>query len=113
MDEPQQPTPASWNESQWNMDEIFFVLSDPLRRGIVLSVAKNGPQTAESLQRCSGRKLDATLKQLALMRDSGLMVKKENAADRRKSLYAIAPGVPFTTNDSGVFIDFGFCTLRF
>jgi hypothetical protein len=108
----QQPLSTAPNVLSWNMDSIFFTLSDSSRRGMLLSMARNGPQTAEQLGGCSGFRLSAKLKQLATLCESGLVVKKTNPNDGRKPLYSLAPAVPLTTIETGVFIDFGFCTLR-
>ncbi len=58
-------------------------------------------------------RLDATLKQLAVLCSAGLLTTSPDPTDKRRTLYALAPAVPLTkTPEGAVTIDFGFCLLR-
>ena len=97
---------------QWDIDAILLALSDASRRRLLLAIAKNGPQTAQKLVVGKSHQLSRTLKQLACLCDAGLVVRQENREDGRKQLYALSPAVPLTQTETGVFMDFGFFTLR-
>jgi hypothetical protein len=57
----QQPLSTAPSVPLWNMDSIFFTLSDSSRRGMLLSLARNGPQTAGQLGGYTGFRLSAKL----------------------------------------------------
>ncbi|MDB6025430.1 MAG: hypothetical protein JWM68_1653 [Verrucomicrobiales bacterium] len=96
---------------QWDEDTVFFALGQPLRRRVFLKLARVGPKPGSQLT--SGPQLGTTLKQLAILCKTGLVVKAPNPDDRRQPLYALAPLVPLTRTENGGVIDFGFCLLRF
>ena len=100
------PVPA------WNEDVIYEVLGNPVRRRLVLALARGGPQVAGDLKVGVGRRVDATLKHLVSLRKSGLVVQQENPGDGRKFLYALAANVPVTQTADGAVLDFGFLTVR-
>jgi hypothetical protein len=112
MGQVQQPVSASANPTQWSMDLIFLTLSNPMRRKSLLSLAHKGPQTADQLHGGPKYALSTRIKQLSALCEAGLVQKSDNPSDRRKPLYALSPAVPLTKTDAGIFIDFGFCTLR-
>lgn len=58
-------------------DAVFSALADPTRRGILRSVAQDGPLTATALAEGLPISRQAVAKHLALLRDAGLV-----AADR-------------------------------
>ncbi|MFM2083165.1 MAG: Winged helix DNA-binding domain [Verrucomicrobiota bacterium] len=96
----------------WDEDLIFETLADRPRRRLLVALAARGPQPASDLMGASGRRLDATLKHLASLRSSGLVVQQENPGDGRKYLYALAPTVPIVRTEKGAALEFGFCAVR-
>jgi hypothetical protein len=97
----------------WSPDLIFDVLADAGRRQLLVALAKGGGQPASALCGATRRRLDATLKQLTALRESGLLVTGPDPADGRRQLYWLAPGVPVSrTPDGGVVLDFGFVAVR-
>lgn len=106
------PPAPSANASSCDPDLIFPMLADPVRRRLLLAVARNGGQPASVLKDGVGRRLDATLKQLKAMLDAGLLVATPDRVDKRRMLYALAPSVPVVKTETGAVIDFGFCLLR-
>jgi len=100
-------TPMAWDE-----DLIFATLGDPVRRRLLVALAVHGPQPGVTLKDEVGRRLSATLKHLVSLRDSGLVVMRDNPRDGRRQLYALAPTVPVTRTETDVLVDFGFCAVR-
>ena len=96
----------------WDADVIFPLLADPVRRRLLLSVARSGLQPASVLKDAAGRRLDATLKHLTAMRAAGLLVTQPDKQDGRRMLYALSPAVPVVNSPEGAVLDFGFCVLR-
>jgi hypothetical protein len=96
----------------WDEDVIYATLANPVRRRILLSLARNGPQTGAQLMGGVKRQLSATLKHLVEMRSAGLVMTHENPGDGRRLLYLLSPGVPLTKTEKGAVVDFGFCLLR-
>jgi hypothetical protein len=105
------PAPLT-NTSAWNPDLIFPTLGDPVRRRLLLALARGGPQPGATLMGSAGRRLDATLKHLAAMRSAGLVVMQPDPTDRRRMCYALASSVPVSQTAGGVVMDFGFVLLR-
>jgi predicted transcriptional regulator len=97
---------------QWNQDRVFAVLGDPVRRRLLVSLARSGAQTGVELKTAANRRLDATLKHLAEMRSAGLVVTAENPKDGRRLLYSLSSAVPVENTPAGTVVDFGFCLLR-
>lgn len=54
-------------------DAVFAALADPVRRGILQSVAQDGPLTATALARDLPISRQAVAKHLGLLRDAGLV----------------------------------------
>ena len=98
--------------SPWDEDLIYAALGDPVRRRLLLALARGGPQIGANLQIGLHHRLSATLKHLAAMRRSGLVLMQENPRDGRKCLYALAPAVPVMKTETGAVLDFGFLTIR-
>ena len=97
----------------WNEDLIFSLLSDPVRRRLLLNLARCGVgQAASQLNGGVGRRLDATLKHLTALRNAGLLVTQPDKVDARRMLYSLSPAVPLVKTETGSVIDFGFCSLR-
>jgi hypothetical protein len=107
-----QPAAPATNVPQWDADFIFVALSDPVRRGLLLTLAHGGAFPASHLKNGAGRRLDATLKHLVSMRKAGLLVMQPDPADGRRMLYSLSSSVPVTMTESGAVIDFGFLLLR-
>ena len=98
--------------SAWNQDLIFAVLADPVRRRLLVSLARHGGQPASVLKSAAHRRLDATLKHLVAMRAAGFLVTRPDPGDGRRMLYSLAPAVPVVQSETGTVLDFGFCLLR-
>jgi DNA-binding transcriptional ArsR family regulator len=96
----------------WDADVIFPLLADPVRRRLLLAVARGGGQPASVLKDAANRRLDATLKHLTALRAAGLLVTRPDKQDGRRMLYGLAPGVPLVMAPEGAVLDFGFCVLR-
>ncbi|MBA4149406.1 MAG: winged helix-turn-helix transcriptional regulator [Verrucomicrobia bacterium] len=103
---------VSPTKHQWNEDFVFDTLAEPVRRRLLLALARGGPQPAVNLQGAGGRTIDDTLKRLARMRTAGLVTMSDNQKDGRRNLYSLSPQVPLTTDGASKVIDFGFCVLR-
>jgi len=106
-----QPAGAAANVT-WNEDLVYATLGDPVRRRLLLALARGGPQPGVDLMGGVGRRLSATLKHLAVMRASGMVLMQENRKDGRRLCYALSPAVPVVKTETGVVIDFGFCLIR-
>lgn len=101
------------NVPRWMEHEIFPIIADPVRRGLLRSLARGGAKAATELTSSSGRRLDATLKHLATMRAAGLVTLSPDPADKRRQLYSLAAEVPLReTSGGGREIDFGSFVLR-
>ncbi|MBI5397101.1 MAG: helix-turn-helix transcriptional regulator [Verrucomicrobia bacterium] len=111
-DNPQPPSAAPAT-GQWKPDLIFSILAEPSRRALLFSLAHGKPKAATDLEGATHRRLDATLKHLAVMDSAGLLVTSPDPTDGRRTLYTLAPSVPVKkTPEGGTVIDFGFCLLR-
>lgn len=100
------------NAPVWDENLIFSALADPVRRQMLLTLARGGPQPASILMLSARRRLDATLKHLTAMRSAGLLITKPDPTDGRRMLYSLAPTIPLSKTEQGAVIDFGFCLLR-
>ena len=106
------------NIQPWDLNLIFSVLADPVRRGTILSLARNGPQTAAALLPAglSARgvmvRLNRVVKSLTNLREAGLVVVIPNPTDGRKQLYSLAPGISVTKTETGCHLDLGICLFR-
>ncbi|MDB6028857.1 MAG: hypothetical protein JWM68_5080 [Verrucomicrobiales bacterium] len=106
------------NLPPWNQDLIFSVLSDPIRRAIIVSLARKGPQTAAALAPAGPGgnfmmvRLNRVVKTLAALREAGLVVIIPNPGDGRKQMYSLAPGMTVTKTETGCLLDFSFGLLR-
>ena len=113
MDNNTQPPAAATVPVPWNADQIFSILADPARRHILLVLAQGKALPASVLMGGVRRRLDATLKHLAMLCSAGLLVTSPDPTDGRRTLYTLAPAVPVVkTPEGAVTIDFGFCLLR-
>jgi hypothetical protein len=103
----------------WDQDFIFSILSDPIRRGIIVTLAQKGPQTASAFAPVGRNRmasmvcLNRIVKTLSKMRDSGLVVVLPHPTDGRKQLYAITPGIIVTKTEKNCSLEFGTCFVRF
>lgn len=98
----------------WNPDPIFSVLHHPERRRLLsLMAANDRAYSAYDLCTNKFKRLDLTLKHLAMMCEAGLLVSSPDPKDGRRSLYSLAPSVPVQkTPEGGKAMDFGFARLR-
>ena len=96
---------------------IFPMLKAPSRRRLLYELAIRSPQTANDLRHIGKSGLDwpgtrevhrdCTIKNLNLMIEAGVVVQVENSKDGRRWLYALAPGLEFTTEGDRKVFDFG------
>ena len=100
------PTPI------WDADLVFHALGEPIRRSIMASLAGRPLQTATELCVTTGRRLDATLKHLIVLRAGKLVVTEENPRDGRRLLYRLAPEVIVRRTETVTELDFGCGVLR-
>jgi DNA-binding transcriptional ArsR family regulator len=112
MSDASQPAAPFANPPQWNADAVFAALGDPVRRTLLLTIARGGPKPATVLKDFANRRLNATLKHLAALRAAGLLVTEPDRVDKRRMLYALSPALQVTKSDAGFAMDFGFCLLR-
>ena len=94
-------------------DTVFATLGDRTRRRLLLAMADGVPRTATQLMSAAGKRLDATLKHLVVLRNSGLIVASQDAMDRRRQTYTLAPTIVVTRSPEGHTMDFGYCLVRF
>ncbi|MCX6901785.1 MAG: MarR family winged helix-turn-helix transcriptional regulator [Verrucomicrobia bacterium] len=99
---------------QWNPDQVFSVLRHRERRRYLSLMAANGrPYSAYDLDTNKYKRLHSTLKHLAMMCETGLLVSAPDPKDGRRTLYMLAPSVPVKKKaEGGGVIDFGFALLR-
>ena len=94
-------------------DVIFAVLGDPLRRRLLELLADGKPRHANACARHLSKRLSATLKHLASLREAGLVDSNPDPADSRRQLYTLNPQVQVRPNSvAEVEMDFGCCVLR-
>ncbi|MBI5687258.1 MAG: hypothetical protein HZC54_19465 [Verrucomicrobia bacterium] len=109
-----QPPATAPATGQWNPDQIFPVLRHRERRRYLSLMAANGrPYLAYDLDTTKYKRLNSTLKHLAMMCEAGLLVSAPDPKDGRRTLYTLAPSVPVKkATEGGTVIDFGFALLR-
>ena len=105
-------SPAAAAPVRWNQDLVFAALGHRQRRRLLFSLAIHGPRAGVDLKGAVHRRLDTTLKQLALMRRAGLVVMEPDPTDGRRFRYALASNVPLQDTPEGKVMDFGFCVVR-
>lgn len=96
----------------WKPDIVFSMLAEPARRAVLFAMARGGPQPATSLKADAGKRLDATLKHLAALRDSGMATAAPDPTDGRRTLYGLSPNVTVVKTSDGTSLDFGCCVVR-
>ena len=95
-------------------DTVFAALGDSTRRRILLGLSDGKPRTATAAQSLSGQRLSATIKNLAALRNAGLVVTSQDPVDGRRQAYSLAPSVVVQqTPDGKRTLDFGYCLVRF
>ncbi len=106
-----------------NRDEkaICRALISAARRKMLFALAVGGPKTAADLAPigrgagiCDSRRgpVSATLKNIKVLIDAGLVIQLENPQDRRRCLYGLAPGLNVTVKDGQAVFDFDFLVAR-
>ena len=105
-------TPAQPAIFQWRADTVFAMLADPRRRRLLETLASGVARPASKLAASAGRGLDATLKHLTALRDSGLIIAQPDPQDGRRQLYSLSPNLTVRPVEGGHEIDFGCCVLR-
>ena len=97
---------------------IFPMLKAPSRRRLLYELAVRSPQTADDLRHIGKSGIESrfnlreiyrncTIKNLNVMIEAGVVVQVENSTDGRRWLYALAPGLEFTTEGDRKVFDFG------
>ena len=105
------PTPPA-NATGPNPDIIFATLGDPVRRRILQALADGQPRVAKQLAGVASRRISATIKHLAVLRDAGLIVAQENPQDGHRQHYVLAAGIAVTRTERGLEMDFDCCLVR-
>jgi DNA-binding transcriptional ArsR family regulator len=105
------PTPPA-NATGPNPDVIVATLGDPVRRRILESLADGTPRTAKQLSLTVARRISATIKHLAVLREAGLIVSQQNPQDGHRQHYVLGPGIPVTKTEKGTEMDFDCCMVR-
>lgn len=96
----------------WTEDEIFEVMSNAARRRIIKVLASGQGRTATDLRGTTGKRLDATIKDCAVLMRGGFLQMRPDPTDGRRALYTLAPTLPITRSATGWELDFGCCVLR-
>lgn len=104
--------PAAHAVFEWRADTVFAMLPDERRRRLLATLASGVQLPASKLAGPAGRKLDATLKHLTALRDSGLIIAQPDPVDGRRQLYSLSPNVTVRQAKDGLEIDFGCCVMR-
>ena len=95
-------------------DTVFAALGDATRRRILLGLSDGKPRTATVVRSISGQRLSATIKNLAALRNAGLVVTSQDKVDGRRQAYSLAPSVAVQELPDGKkTMDFGYCLVRF
>jgi predicted transcriptional regulator len=87
-------------------------LADPVRRRILEMLANGQALAVSQIAPTVGRRLDATLKHVMILRDAGFVTFAPDVSDSRRLLYALAPSVRVTDTPEGRTMDFGCCVVR-
>lgn len=107
------PAPAAPAPVAWDIDRVFPLIADPVRRRLLTVLALHGPKGVVELASAVGRRSSLTGKHLFALREGGLVVaSRQHSRDKRKQLYELAPALQPQTQDGRLTIDFGFCLLR-
>ena len=105
------PLDNAGQASKWDQDTVYYILSDAGRRKLLRLLFEKPLQTGLELANGNEDKRDGVLKQIAELREAGLIIAHENETDGRRLLYSLAPGIPIETTAAGTKIDFGFCSV--
>ncbi|MEO6785157.1 MAG: winged helix-turn-helix domain-containing protein [Chthoniobacteraceae bacterium] len=105
------PTPPA-NATGPNPDTIFATLGDPVRRRILMSLTDGAPRTAKQLSIAVARRISATIKHLAVLREAGLIVSQPDPKDGHHQHYVLSVGIPVTRTERGLEMDFDCCVVR-
>ena len=112
-------SPGSDGTSVCSRDAILAACVEPQRRKLLFALAAGGEQTGADLLnygkqrvRRDHNRLDSALRHLAMMLESGVIVKKTNPQDGRRPLYALPPWTKVSVTPSATEIDFRTCVLR-
>ena len=97
---------------RFDADEVYFLLSDPVRRQFIRALADGELRTGVEMNAASGKKRHAYTKDLAMMLKAGILVQKGNPHDRRSVLYGFAPGVGLCRKDDYLIVDLGSAVFR-
>ena len=112
MSHEQLPKTTGLKVRSFDTDAVFAMLNDPVRRRIILSLANGGMKTAEDIGAGTGMRRPTYLKQLRVLCEAGLLVKKENPDHGRKPLFGLAAAVVVCKSDDCMTVDFGRGMLR-
>jgi DNA-binding transcriptional ArsR family regulator len=96
--------------SPWDTDELLVLLSDPLRRQIICSLAA-GPKPASETS-SAGRNRHVYHRHFTRLRKAGIIIRKEKAKDRRKPLYYLDPRIAIGRADGILTVNFGRGQMR-
>ena len=106
---------------KFDEQKVTSVLRLQARRKLLLALAADGPQTGADLMHkgrsrswCPGPRqaIDATIKNLELLMDAGLVLRDEDANDRRKNIYRLSPEVKVARDADETIFDFDFIIVE-
>lgn len=97
-----------------DVDTVFAALGDPSRRRILQGLSDGKPRIATIIRGFIGKRLSATIKHLAALKNSGLIISQKDPEDSRRQIYTLAPSILVAVAEDGRrTLDFGYCLLRF
>ena len=90
---------------------IFKFFKDPVRRGLLLALARHGSLPPSKLKDIIGRDIDTTIKRLLVFRSKRMVTMKADTVDKRRQFCSLAPTVPIINTDKGRVLNFGFLNV--
>ena len=95
----------------WDAHVIFELFGDPVRRRLILALARDGWLAPSQLKDKVGRNIDATMKRLVAIRANGMLAFKADTVDKRRQLCSLVPTVPIVKTDKGRVLNFGYLSV--
>jgi hypothetical protein len=106
--------------SEINEERTYGVLISQARRKLLVALAERGPKMGADLTDAGTGDAgtseclhyEATLKHLKKMMEAGLVLREEDPADRRRTLYRLSPRIKVSREGGKTLFDFGFGVAR-
>jgi hypothetical protein len=92
----------------WDADVVFKLFADPVRRGMVLAIARGGALPPSRIRAAVGKNLDSTMKRLNAVRSSRLVSIASDDSDKRLQMYSLVPSVQVVAEEGKRWLRFGF-----